>query len=272
MNDHNPERINALLRQAGVVCAGRVHCFGEIDSTNSWLMKQRDIHGRVCLAEWQTAGRGRRGRAWRAARSSSVLLSLGWHLGDVASAGLSLVSGLAIIDGLRRAGIDSVGLKWPNDVMSCGKKLGGVLTELSGEHCVVGMGINVATPPGDSDHAADENLLRTDLKSLGHDLDRDEFAANLIISHCHYLQRFCRGGFAQFVTEWNELNVHHGMAVSVCPAPGSSSAALAMSGDGIVRGVERDGALIIDQNGIRRRLISGEVRISPIDQHIPNAS
>ena len=279
VNHHNLERIDALLRQARVVCAGRVAWFEEIDSTNSWLMKQRqidgenhgdthrDIHGRGCLAELQTAGRGRRGRVWRASRSSSVLLSLGWHLGAVACAGLSLVSGLAIIDGLRRTGIDGVGLKWPNDVMSGGKKLGGVLTELSGEHCVVGMGINVAMPP-DNDAAAD-NAPRTDLKSLGHDIDRDALAANLIIAHCHYLQHFCRGGFAQFVTEWNELNVHQGRAVSVCSSAASGSASSSSrSCDGIVRGVDRDGALLIDHNGTRRRLISAQVRIRPLDERM----
>ena len=295
VNHHNLERIDALLRQARVVCAGRVAWFEEIDSTNSWLMKQhqiddenqsdthgdihRDIHGRVCLAELQTAGRGRRGRVWRASRSSSVLLSLGWHLGAVASAGLSLVSGLAIIDGLRRTGIDGVGLKWPNDVMSGGKKLGGVLTELSGEHCVVGMGINVAMPsdndadnnapdaPDAVDETADENAPRTDLKSLGHDIDRDALAANLIIAHCHYLQHFCRGGFAQFVTEWNELNVHQGRAVSVRSSRASGSAS-SRSCDGIVRGVDRDGALLIDHNGTRRRLISAQVRIRPLDERM----
>ena len=256
LGNHNLGRINALLGQAGVVSAGRVDWFEEIDSTNSWLMKQRGIHddnhdgihGRVCITEWQTAGRGRRGHMWRASRSSSVLLSLGWHLGAAASAGLSLVSGLSIVDGLRHAGIDSVGLKWPNDVMVQGKKLGGVLTELRGDHCVVGMGINVASP--------DDDIARADLKSLGHNPDRDVLAAALIISHCRYLQRFCDGGFAQFIEEWNGLNVHQGLAVSV-ESP-------VMSGTGIVCGVDQDGALIIDQNGIRQRLISAESRIRPL--------
>ena len=263
MPNHNPERINALLGEAGVVCAGRVDWFGEIGSTNSWLMAQREIHGRVCIAELQTAGRGRRGRSWRAPRSGSVLLSLGWNLGGVGGAanadiaGLSLVSGLAIVDALRGAGVDSVGLKWPNDVMVRGQKLGGVLTELSGDHCVVGMGINVAAPP--SPDPAPGDMPRTGLKSLGHPVDRDALAAALIVSHCHYLERFCGGGFAQFVEEWNALNVHRGLRVSV-ESPSASF-------DGIVRGVDRDGALLIDRDGVRRRLISGEASVRPLEKH-----
>ena len=261
-SNHNLKRINALLRQAGAVSAGRVDCFGEIGSTNSWLMAQPDIHGRVCLAELQTAGRGRRGRSWQAPRSSSVLLSLGWCLGDAAATGLSLVSGLAIVDGLRHAGVDAVGLKWPNDVMVGDKKLGGVLTELSGARCVVGMGINVTMPPPprgknqDRDHARDRNrpaTERVNLKSLGHDIDRDVLAAALIVSHCRYLRQFCGGGFAQFVEEWNGLNVHRARSVTV-ELPSASF-------DGIVRGIDSGGALIVDQNGVRRRVISGEARV-----------
>ena len=239
-----------MLHQAGVVSAGRVAWFEEIGSTNSWLMGQRDIHGRVCLAELQTAGRGRRGRSWRAAPSSSVLLSLGWHLGDAAPAGLSLVSGLAIVDGLRRAGVDSVGLKWPNDVMARGKKLGGVLTELRGARCVVGMGINVTPASPDRECTTP---ARIDLKTLGYDGDRDGLAAALIVAHCRYLRRFCGGGFGQFVEEWNGLNVHRDRPVRV-ELPAASFA-------GIVRGIDPCGALIVDQDGVRRRVISAEASI-----------
>ena len=256
MRDHNLERIDALLRAAGVVCAGKVAWFGEIDSTNSWLMQQRSVHGRVCLAELQTAGRGRRGRSWRAPRSSSVLLSLDWRLAGSAAAwaGLSLVSGLAVVAGLGRVGVDSVGLKWPNDVIARGRKLGGVLTELSGGRCVVGMGINVALPPPDPALVVPAWI---DLKTLGHDVDRDALAAALMVSHCDYLRRFCDHGFAAFVAEWNDLNVHRDRPVSV-ESPTESF-------QGIVRGVDAGGALLIDRDGVRRRMVSGEVSLRAAD-------
>ena len=261
MSTHSPEQIDALLQQAGVASAGKVHWFAEIDSTNSWLMKQRNIHAKVCLTEWQSAGRGRRGKSWRAPRSSAVLLSIGWNLGDATATGLSLVSGLAIVDGLRRIGVDALGLKWPNDLMARGKKLGGVLTELSGANAVVGMGINVSIPPSASERIAGE---RTDLRALGHAIDRDRLAAALIISHCRYLRRFCERGFAQFVGEWNALNSHGNRAVSV-RLPSESFT-------GIVRGIDAGGALIVEQDGggggapLRRRIISSEASVRALSE------
>lgn len=276
-NNHNAKhdlnQINALLQQSGVVSAGKVNWFAEIDSTNRWLMERPDIHGEVCITELQTAGRGSRGRSWQAPRSSSVLLSIGWTLtlalnanaNANASAGLSLVSGLAILDGLHQLGIDSVGLKWPNDLLATGekhggKKIGGVLTELKGTNAVVGMGINVNMPP--AAHWSEQAPIDSawiDLKSLGHEVERDELAAALIVSHCHYLPRFCDGGFAQFADEWNRRNVHHGKSVSVSVSVSDGLPNESFSG--IVQGADHDGALLIEQNGSQRRLLSGEVTL-----------
>ena len=257
MSTHSLERIDFLLQRAEAESAGRVTWFEQIDSTNSWLMAQRDIHARVCLTECQTAGRGRRGRVWQAPRASAVLLSIGWDLGAAAAAnaasGLSLVSGLATIDGLRRAGVCSIGLKWPNDLIAHRGKLGGVLTELRGAQCVVGVGINVVEPPPSEAQTAHP---RTDLQSLGHDIDRDVLAAQLIAAHCRYLRRFCRHGFARFAGEWNRLNVHRGQLVRVELPTESFS--------GIVRGVDDDGALIVERDGVRRRVISSEASVRSV--------
>ncbi len=281
---HNLRRMDGWLRQAGVEAAGRLSGFAEIDSTSAWLVQQPDAHGRVCLAEHQTAGRGRRGQAWRAAPSSSVLLSIGWRLGAASVAGLSLLSGLAAVAGLRGAGIEAVGLKWPNDLMADGKKLGGVLTEVVGEHCIIGVGINVAMRSGwgaaaesdsaDSDAAADAAAAAesessaidqpwTDLKSLGYDLDRDALAASVIIAHCHYLRRFCGRGFSSFAAAWNRLNVHRGQRVSVRLPQESFT--------GAVLGVADDGALMVDHHGAPRRIISGAARIRPLEQTVAGA-
>ena len=270
--NHDPAKIDEILRHAGVVSAGKITWFSEVDSTNNRLMQQRknhDIHGEIHLTERQTAGRGRRGKTWRTAHSGGILMSVGWRLGDAKPSGLSLVSGLAVVAALRECGVESVGLKWPNDIMASGKKLGGVLTEISGGQGVIGIGINVADSPDDDDtdtagnntaNAVNKNandtvddLPRTCLKSLGYDIDRDALAAALIIAHCRYLTRFCAAGFAQFVAEWNALNIHKDCAVWI-QSPAESFA-------GIVRGVDADGALLLDANGNRRRLISGDASI-----------
>lgn len=256
-----------MLQRARVPCAGRVSWFEQIDSTNRWLLEQPDLHACVCLTEWQTAGRGSRGRSWQAAPSSSVLLSIGWHF--AATAGLSLVSGLAVVNALGRVGVQSVGLKWPNDIIagernprgsvangvSLGaQKLGGVLTELKGTRGVVGMGINVTMLAVAASSARDG---RVNLAALGHTIDRDLLAAELIISHCDYLQRFCEGGFGQFIAEWNELNVYRDQRVSVA-LPDEAFG-------GVVQGVDGSGALIIDQDGVQRRVISGQATVRALD-------
>ncbi len=249
---HQPGKIDARLRAAEVVSAGNLHWFEEIDSTNRWLLQRHDagedIHGKVCFAELQTEGCGRSGRSWYAPPSSSVLLSIGWRLG-VATTGVSLVSGLAIVDSLRSAGVDSVGLKWPNDLIVRGKKLGGVLTETRGGYAVIGMGINVAIPL-----AANMQIGQawTDLKLLGHAIDRDRLVGALIITHCNYLQRFCEGGFSSFAGHWNRSNSYGAAPVTVKLSTETF--------DGIATGVDDGGALIVVQpTGDKRRVISGEV-------------
>jgi len=255
MPHHDVDKINALLARAGAPAAGRVEWFERIDSTNTWLLRQPDAHARVCIAEWQSAGRGRRGRAWRAPPSSAVLLSIGWNLETAAAAGLSLVSGLAVVDALRGLGVDSAALKWPNDVLAGGRKLGGILTELSGGRCVIGMGVNVeaAESPGD-------DLPRAGLRDLGCAVDRDRLAAALILSHCDYLRRFCAAGLAAFVDEWNAAHAYRGRAVTVRLA--------AESFCGVARGIDAGGALVVDSpapGGARRRIISAEAQVRVVE-------
>ena len=93
----------------------------QIDSTSSELMRRaqrRDIHGMALAAEWQTAGRGRRGRAWTAIAGGSLTFSLGWRFEQGAGflAGLSLAVGVAVVRALEAEGLQGVALKWPNDL------------------------------------------------------------------------------------------------------------------------------------------------------------
>lgn len=252
MHQHNLSRIESRLQNAGLTEVTLAH-FTEIDSTNSWLMQQPTVHTRVCIAEWQSAGRGRRGHAWNASPGASVLLSLGWQLHGANAAGLSLLSGLAVCAAIgecnRKRG-HPLGLKWPNDIICNGRKLGGVLTELRGDAAVIGMGINVAA----GEFSDDET--RTDLQTCGYAVQRDELAAQLIIAHYAYLTRFRRGGFAPFVGEWNALNVHRDAEVRV------QSDAEAF--DGVVRGADDDGALLVECGGGIRRLLSVQWRVLPV--------
>ena len=126
-----------------------------LDSTNSELLRRQTPIGSttVLLAEQQTGGRGRRGRAWTSPVAANLYLSIARHFsgGLARLGGLSLVAGVAVAEALRAQGFGDIGLKWPNDLVVGGRKLGGLLVEGGGEHggpvrAVIGVGINVRMP------------------------------------------------------------------------------------------------------------------------------
>ena len=109
----------------------------------------------ACLAEFQSAGRGRRGRRWLAPFASGLCLSVNWNFRDAPAAlgALSLAIGVAILRALRRHRVHGLALKWPNDIVHGRRKLGGILIDMRGEaagpaYVVVGCGINVRLPQG----------------------------------------------------------------------------------------------------------------------------
>ena len=128
----------------------------EIASTSTELLRRsnrKDIHATALVAEWQTAGRGRRGRKWSAVAGGSLTFSLGWRFDQGAGylAGLSLAVGVAVIRALEAEGLPGVELKWPNDLIHRHLKVGGILVELNGDALgpstvVVGVGLNVRMP------------------------------------------------------------------------------------------------------------------------------
>lgn len=144
-----------------------------IDSTNAEAMRQLEAGagaGLVCTAEQQSAGRGRRGRTWVSPFARNLYLSVAWryHQGAAALEGLSLAVGVAVARALAANGLPAVQLKWPNDVIFRGAKLGGVLLEMTGDaagvcQIVVGVGLNVAMP--DSAAVAIDQAW-TDIKSI----------------------------------------------------------------------------------------------------------
>ena len=123
-----------------------------IDSTNQYLKETLPLlaNGHVCLAEAQTAGRGRHGRKWVSPYGASLYLSYFWRFaaGYQAISGLSLAVGVAITETLSEVGVKDVQLKWPNDLYSQNRKLAGVLVEVEGQmgaacDCIIGIGLNI---------------------------------------------------------------------------------------------------------------------------------
>ena len=141
IHQHLDAEIKTTLRSISI--------FPEIESTNGYLLKQADIDFHLCLAERQTAGRGRRGRPWISPFARNIYFSLGWRSNSGISAlkGLSLLVGCAVIRVLRKIGLQKPGLKWPNDILAAEKKLAGILVEIRGDlagecELVIGIGLN----------------------------------------------------------------------------------------------------------------------------------
>jgi BirA family biotin operon repressor/biotin-[acetyl-CoA-carboxylase] ligase len=243
-----------------------IDIFLDIDSTNSWL-RQRAFEGApsgsVCIAEMQSAGRGRRNRRWVSPFAAGLPLSLLWRsaIGAADLGGLSLAAGVAVIRGLRAFDIHRVGLKWPNDVLVDGAKLAGILIDVIGESTgpcsvIIGIGVNVAMPEM---AAAEIDQHWTDLYTLtGREgLSRNRLAAAILDRTLEALEVFEHSGLQPFLEEWHRHDVIQGREVSL-HLPNEVIRGRAC-------GVDSGGALLLDTAAGPRRFASGEVslRVTP---------
>ena len=257
-----------FLDQAAIARALTVHAtklnvevVDYIDSTSSELLRRgpgADIHRLLLVAEWQTAGRGRRGRQWTSIVGGSITLSLGWRFEQGAGflSALPLAVGVAIVRALDASGCADVGLKWPNDLVHGQRKIGGILVELAGEALgpslvVVGVGINVRVPEA---VRADIAQPVTDLMAICGPVDRNVLVARIGAAIAHALERYARDGFAAFRAEWQRRHALDREAVDVLLPDGH-----VVRGD--VAGVDVDGALLVDSGGRRLRFVNGEVSL-----------
>jgi BirA family biotin operon repressor/biotin-[acetyl-CoA-carboxylase] ligase len=229
----------------------QVEVFPVLASTNQTLMERGAPHLQVVLAEAQTAGRGRRGRTWHAMPCASVLLSAAWQFsgGAATLSGLSLSVGVAIARALETYGASDITLKWPNDVLWRGQKLGGVLIELAGDalgptHAVVGIGLNVHLPAA-ARQAIDQPV--TDLSTIAPDVraDRNQLVRLLLSSLEATLTEFQQAGFAAHADAWRALHAYEGKPTRVIQPDGVVHEADATSVDGSGALVLKRGASIV---------------------------
>jgi BirA family biotin operon repressor/biotin-[acetyl-CoA-carboxylase] ligase len=243
--------------------AGRFHVrvAESLASTNSELMAEAARgapSGSVLAAELQTGGRGRRGRAWASGLGSSLTFSLLWRFeqGAAGLSGLSLAVGVAVARALAGAGATGVRLKWPNDIVRNGRKLGGILVELQGDALgpaavVVGIGLNVRLPAGVRE-AVDQPVA--DLAEAGGDSDRNALLARVLAELADALDRFALQGFTPFEASFRELHALHGQPARVQLPDGKTL-------EGTVEGTAADGALLLRAASGVVRLHGGEVSL-----------
>lgn len=258
----NHEQIRAGLSDQVNTHCNLIEIMPEIDSTNRYLMRmagQGCPSGAVCLAERQTEGRGRHGKTWVSPFAANVYLSLLWRFScsPMELGSLSLAVGTAAARAISSLGVDGIGLKWPNDLIWNGRKLGGVLLELTGETsgpCVVviGIGINVHMPEKEGEKIEQPWV---DISTLagGVSISRNRLVSTLLDELVSTLKTFPDTGCKKLLDEWRKWDVVTGKTVKLTLPDRQYS--------GMVVGVDDDGMLLLELDGRVEKFSSGEVSL-----------
>jgi len=238
---------------------GRCFYFDETTSTNAFMLGHiKDLKsGDICIAEYQSAGRGRRGRQWQSPYGHHIYASMFWRLDNdmTHASGLSLVIGCSIVKSLADFGVEGLGLKWPNDIYLDGNKLAGVLIEISHSssqqtELVVGLGINMSMS------AAQGDLIDqpwSDLSNLNNMPDKTELLIKLHQILKADLQLFEQQGLSAFTGRWNAVDLFVNRDVTLLMAPNSVN--------GICRGIDEQGALLLENDQGVKHYIGGEISL-----------
>lgn len=257
MTDH--ASLGALRAQLDPAVASRFGLIDwqqEIDSTSSDLLRRATTlpDRALLLAGAQTAGRGRRGRAWQMPPGGNLAMSVfaRLNLSPAQLGGLSLALGIACADALHALGLPEVRLKWPNDLLIGPRKLGGLLIEVArsnADRCdvVIGAGVNLCLPvDSDPDWIA--------VSSLGVALDAATLAARMAEHMMTALDVFSSSGFAAFATRWDTLDAFKGRDVRVLAAGREiHGTALGVAADGALRIACSDGERLFQSADVSLR-------------------
>ncbi|WP_158367968.1 bifunctional biotin--[acetyl-CoA-carboxylase] ligase/biotin operon repressor BirA [Candidatus Williamhamiltonella defendens] len=225
---------------------GRIKVLALVDSTNQYLLDNIETlrSGDACVAEHQTAGRGRRGREWVSPFGQNLYLSMFWRLekGTAASVGLSLVIGILITQVLHNLGGLDIRVKWPNDLYYRDKKLAGVLVELLGKkfkpaQVIIGIGLNINNTL--SNKGIEQNWSH--LKEAGITIDRNKLTALLLSKLRSQLIAFEKTGLSTFISKWHELDNYLNRPVKLIVGDQQIQ--------GISRGIDQYGGLLLETKG-----------------------
>ncbi len=218
---------------------------------------------RGVLAEFQTGGRGRRGRRWVSPFGSGLCLSVSWCFATAPRdlPALSLAAGVAVSRALARVGATGMALKWPNDVLWGGSKLAGILVDVDGDsrgplRAVIGIGLNLSVPDALTQAIVAEGGLPPaglDRAVPGGEVPRNVLAAEVLCALYRVLRDFSRSGFAPLAEEWRRQDFLWGHTVTV--RGGQEEVG------GIARGIAADGALLVECPEGLAAVFNGEVSL-----------
>ncbi|MGL4983191.1 MAG: bifunctional biotin--[acetyl-CoA-carboxylase] ligase/biotin operon repressor BirA [Plesiomonas sp.] len=234
-----------------------------IGSTNQYLLDRigQFPSGYACLAEYQQAGRGRRGRPWVSLFGANLYFSMYWRLeqGPAAAVGLSLAIGVIVAEVLQQLGTDAIRLKWPNDLYLNDKKVAGILVELTGQtgdaaHIVMGMGINVSLPASVRSRI-DQPI--SCLKDVCPTLPRNQLAGRLLKALEENLPLYEQQGLSAFYERWNALDNFTGRPVKLLMGEQQI--------EGVACGIDSHGALRLRlPSGELKSFVGGEISLRPL--------
>ena len=229
-----------------------------VDSTNTWL-EEHPGEPQVCFAEFQSAGRGRRGRAWVSPFAANLYMSLAWRFDEwpPGFTALGMVTAIAAVRALDKLGIEGVRIKWPNDLLANGRKLGGVLIDIQGEppgatRAVIGLGLNVRMP-APAGQEIDQPWMDLATLTEGNPPERNRLAATLIETLMEALDDFAAEGFGSFGADWQRLDLVAGCAVALHSHDQTIT--------GVAAGVDEQGALLLRTPQGVKRFVSGDVSL-----------
>jgi BirA family biotin operon repressor/biotin-[acetyl-CoA-carboxylase] ligase len=261
----DPLRLPALLGKA----RGRfdVDSLAECESTNTLLLTraaQGAPSGSVIVADRQSAGRGSRGRHWLATPQASLTFSVLWRFdgGLERLAGLSLAVGLAVVQALAACGAAGVALKWPNDILHDNAKLGGILVELQGNGqndqdgalAVIGIGLNLSLPASAGERQG-FSLPAAALDGAIFPLpDRHLLFARLLSELAQVFDAFAAGGFAVLRDQWQAHHAWQDRPVRLLRDG-------RVEKEGVCRGADADGALLVQTAAGVERCLSGDLSL-----------
>ena len=249
--------------------------YDEIDSTNNRAKEAGDngaAHGTLFVADMQVAGKGRRGRVWKSPSGSSIYMTILLYpdIPPVKAPQLTLLMAIAVAEGIQEVTGLETKIKWPNDIVVNGRKICGILTEMSSEvqyvhYAVMGIGINANKEKFDEtlkDKATSIYL------STGKKVNRAKFTAAFADAFGGYYRRYMQDGdLSAFVEEYDELLankdkeviIYHGMVEDATPDKISR---------GIARGIDKDGSLLVEIDGSVTPVMSGEVSIRGVQGYV----
>jgi BirA family biotin operon repressor/biotin-[acetyl-CoA-carboxylase] ligase len=254
-------RIRAELNHAARECLEQLTLQAITPSTNACAAADPPTEigcARAWLAEHQTDGRGRRGRQWVSSFGENLYLSIAWRfeLPMTELGGLSLVAGVVLAEVLAQLGLEGHSLKWPNDVLVDGRKLCGVLLEVSGEAdgpstAVLGVGVNFRLP---ARQGSKIDQPWTDLsRSNAPLISRNRLAGVLLDRLIEACREFGVGHLAPFLPRWDRFDRFKGQMVRVVRGPNSS--------EGIYRGITPGGAMLLEGPSGLGEYHAGEVSL-----------